>query len=363
MNNFKKYALPVLTLAVIAFFVYLFTQIVVYMAISIVLALLGAPLMKLMARIKINKKSVPNGITAFITLMAIYGVFFLLFYQFIPLFVKEVKFLMTLNFGDIFHDLLIQFPKLKEMVLGFGTEEFVRDSIINQGKGLMNYKEVSKFANGAASVAGSLAGGLLSVSFITFFLLKEETMVYSSILLITPSQYEAEVKDILRTTRVMLTKYFAGLFLDVFIVSIIVSAAMYFCGIKNAIFIGVFAGIMNVIPYVGPVITLVFAMLLGVTGCFEYNTVNEVGSVVTKIFFILLGVNLIDGILIQPYIFSNSVKAHPLEIFLVILMAATLGGIIGMIIAIPTYTLIRIVAKEFLTNLKFFKKITDSIPE
>ena len=120
---------------------------------------------------------------------------------------------------------------------------------------------------------------------------------------------------------------------------------------------------MNIIPYVGPLIALVFAMLLGVTGCFEYNMVSEIGTVVAKIFFILLGVNLIDGILIQPYIFSNSVKAHPLEIFLVILMAATLGGIAGMVIAIPTYTLLRIVAKEFLTNLKFFKKITDSIPE
>ena len=83
----------------------------------------------------------------------------------------------------------------------------------------------------------------------------------------------------------------------------------------------------------------------------------------TKIVIILIGTNLLDAMIIQPTIFSNTVKAHPLEIFLVVLMAAAIGGVIGMIVAIPTYTLLRIIAKEFLSHLKFFKKLTENIPE
>lgn len=97
---------------------------------------------------------------------------------------------------------------------------------------------------------------------------------------------------------------------------------------KNALFIGVFAGVMNIIPYIGPLISIVFAMFLGITGCFENNAIQELPNVMSKIAVVMLVVNLIDGLLIQPLIFAKSVKAHPLEIFLVILMAATLEGLL-----------------------------------
>ena len=110
-------------------------------------------------------------------------------------------------------------------------------------------------------------------------------------------------------------------------------------------------------------ITLIFALLFGISGCIEFNQYELISTTITKIVVILIGTNLIDAMIIQPTIFSNTVKAHPLEIFLVVLMAGSLGGVIGMIVAIPTYTLLRIIAKEFFSNLKFFKKITENIPE
>ena len=188
-------------------------------------------------------------------------------------------------------------------------------------------------------------------------------MIYRSLLLITPEKYESQMLDIMKTSKKMLTKYFIGLLIDVFIVVFLVGSGMYFLGIKNAFVIGVFAGIMNIIPYVGPLISLMFALTLGVAGCVESNQMYLLGDVMTKTSCVLLSVNLLDAIIFQPYIFSNSVRAHPLEIFLVILMASTLGGVIGMVLAIPTYTIIRIIAKEFLTNFKFFRKISEKIPD
>ena len=120
---------------------------------------------------------------------------------------------------------------------------------------------------------------------------------------------------------------------------------------------------MNIKKYSLPIITLFFAVFLGVSGCIEFNEYDAIASTITKIIMILIGTNLVDAMLIQPAIFSNTVKAHPLEIFLVILMAGSIGGILGMVVAIPTYTLLRIIAKEFLIHFKFFKKLTESIPE
>jgi predicted PurR-regulated permease PerM len=147
------------------------------------------------------------------------------------------------------------------------------------------------------------------------------------------------------------------------LVSFIVTLLMWMFGIKNALVIGCLAGVMNVIPYIGPIITLFFAAFLGISGCIEFNQYELITSTITKIVVILIGTNLVDAMLIQPAIFSNTVKAHPLEIFLVILMAGALGGVLGMVVAIPCYTLLRIIAKEFLDHFKFFKKLTENITE
>ena len=188
-------------------------------------------------------------------------------------------------------------------------------------------------------------------------------MVVRSLILITPSSYETEMLDIFRTSKKMLSKYFTGLFIDMILVCFIVTLLMWLFGIKNALVIGCLAGVMNVIPYIGPIITLFFAIFLGISGCIEFNQYELISLTILKICIILLGTNLVDALLIQPTIFSNTVKAHPLEIFLVILMAGAVGGVLGMVLAIPCYTLLRIIAKEFFSHLKFFKKITENISD
>jgi len=77
-----------------------------------------------------------------------------------------------------------------------------------------------------------------------------------------------------------------------------------------------------------------------------------------KVASVFLIIQLLDNILFQPIIFSNSVNAHPLEIFLVISIGGTLGGIPFMILAIPGYTVLRIVAKEFLSEFKIVQDLT-----
>lgn len=361
--KFKNYLIPILSILAIVGFVWVFTKVVIYLLIASILTLLCKPLVKLYSKIKFGKFHLPDTIVSLLTIITVIASVVFVSSLFLPVMVKEIKFLSTLNFADVFSDILSQFPRVKTLALNFGTEKELSNAITVQATEALNFKNISNVLNGFLSTAGGFVGGTLAVLFITFFLLKEDRMVFRSLLLVTPSNYEDEIKDILRTTQSLLSKYFVGLLVDVLIVSLVVTSCMYMLGIKNAVLIGVFTGLMNIIPYVGPLISFAFATTLGITGCIEYGQISEIGPVITKIFFVLLGMNMIDGFVIQPYIFSNSVKAHPLEIFLVILMAASVAGIWGMVVAIPTYTLLRIIAKEFLVNFKFFKKITDSIPE
>lgn len=362
-NQYRKYFITAGSVLSVILFIWLFTRVVIFVLISIILAFLAQPLVRLFSKIKFGNKELPGSIIALLSLVSIFGFFFLLIYLFVPVLVNEVKFLSMLNFNDVFSEILSQFPRIKNALLNFGTEKEISANLIGQFQKLLNVHNISSLLETILSLAGSFAGGFLAVSFITFFLLKDDKLVVRTALLLTPSIYEAEIKDILRNTKRMLTQYFVGLFADIFVVSTLVSLLMFFFGVKNALFIGIFTGLMNIIPYIGPVISLVFAITLGVTGCIEIHQIDQIREVITKIFFILLSVNILDGLLFQPFIYSNSVRAHPLEIFIVILMAATLAGVWGMVVAIPTYTLLRIIAKEFLVNYKFFRKMTDSIPD
>lgn len=268
-----------------------------------------------------------------------------------------------LNFYDVLHDILEQYPSLKYLFSQLGTEETIKVTINEQFNAIFNFGTVSSIVNNLISYMSDFLGGLFCVLFITFFLLKDEYAVRRTILLLTPLKIEKEMKEILVTSKKMLSKYFSGLIIDILIVGVLAGVSLWILGIKNALIIGFVAGLFNVVPYIGPIITLCFALFLGVSGCIELGQYDQISSVITKIFLALMSINILDAIFLQPYIFSNTVKAHPLEIFLVILMAGTLAGIGGMVVAIPVYTLIRIVAREFLTQFKFIKKITEKIKD
>jgi predicted PurR-regulated permease PerM len=361
--SLKKYIIPIITLLATVTFMYLFTNVVIYLIISLVLALLGMPIVSFLSKFKFGKFKLSDSAAALITL----GLFFLIIYligiTFLPPLIEQITFLSSSNFHDIIHNIFIYYPFLKESLSSFGTEQQIIDSVSEQVNHFLNFKNISSIFNDTISYTGTILGGLFSVLFITFFFLKDRKMVVRGLLLVTPSAYEREIVDIYRTSRKMLSKYFGSLFFDMLIVCITVTSLMWIFGVKNALVIGCLAGVMNVIPYIGSMVTMFFAIILGVSGCIEINQYEQISGTIIKIVLILFCTNLVDGMLIQPAIYSNSVKAHPLEIFLVILMAGAIGGVLGMVVAIPCYTLLRIIAKEFLDHFKFFKKLTENITE
>ena len=349
-------------LALVAFAV-LFFKIVIYIAISFVLFLVGYPLTYRLKTIKIGKRYMPDTLAALITILGIVSLVFGLFFLIIPPLVTEVKFLSTLNFYDVFHNILEQFHGVKALLLKIGSEEDLKQNLSLQLNEYLNTTNLSAIVNNTFEYFGTIFGGILCVLFITFFLLKDEMIVKNSLITIAPAGVEKEMRDVLRITKKMLSRYFVGLFIDMFIVGGSVFLFLTVFGIKSALIIAFCAGILNIIPYIGSAITMIIAIILGVSACISAGSYDQIGPTIYTIFFTLLTINLVDGFIIQPYIFSNSVKAHPLEIFIVTLMAGALGGIFGMVVALPVYTIIRIIAGEFLSHLKFFRKISENITD
>lgn len=208
---------------------------------------------------------------------------------------------------------------------------------------------------------GNILVAFLSIFFISFFFLREQGLFDNIIAGMVPTGYEEQTKEAVSITSELLIRYFVGILTQTTIITVFVSTALSILGVKNAILIGFFAGLMNIIPYLGPVLGTSFGLLITISSNLNEPFYAVLLPIIIKVLIVFAIIQLIDNIILQPNIFSKSVKAHPLEIFLLIMVAAKVGGILGMVLAIPLYTVFRVVGKVFLNEFKVIQNLTKNM--
>jgi predicted PurR-regulated permease PerM len=213
----------------------------------------------------------------------------------------------------------------------------------------------------ALGLTGDVFIAFFAITFITFFFLKDQGLFKNMIMTTVPSGYEERIGKVLSKSKKLLTRYFIGVIIEVAIVMTIVSVGLTIIGIENAILIGFIAGLFNVIPYVGPIIGAAVGITIGLTTNAEGLDITGLLSITGQMAIVYGAAQLLDNIVLQPLIYSQSVKAHPLEIFLVILMAGNVAGIAGMILAVPTYSIGRVFVGEFFNQFKVVKALTGEV--
>jgi predicted PurR-regulated permease PerM len=224
-----------------------------------------------------------------------------------------------------------------------------------------NLGAIPEFLNHLLSILGSFTIGLFSVTFISFFLLKDSHILENAILVFVNDKSEGRLKKSFEKIKNLLSRYFLGLLLQISILLVMYSIILLIFGIKNAIVIAFLCALLNLIPYIGPLIGAVLMMFLTMTSNME---ADFSAVILPKTIYVMIGFfigQLIDNFFSQPFIFSNSVKSHPLEIFIVILAGGTLMGTTGMIVAIPLYTALKVIFKTFMSENKIVKSLTQDL--
>jgi predicted PurR-regulated permease PerM len=309
---------------------------------------------------------IPKGLAAFSTLVTLWIIFVSFFRFVIPLLINQLDTLSQVDYEQVLNSAeepIIRFMELfsKNPVV-FENQSFM-DIVTESIADKIDFSQLSDLIGVVAGTIGELLIAFFSISFITFFFLKEETMFREVIILLVPTSYETKVAHILDSIANLLRRYFIGLIFEVFMVMVLVSLGLTIVGIdfSQAVVIGLFCGMFNVIPYLGPWMGAAVGLLIGAALNIDADFMSHTLPLLGFMVLVFASVQIIDNILFQPLIYSSSVKAHPLEIFLVIMAAGSLAGIVGMILAIPVYTILRVIAKEFFDNMKLVKKLTENL--
>jgi predicted PurR-regulated permease PerM len=353
-----------LAIAIVVLIVWYFSSVVIYVLIAVVLSLIGSPIVKWLNKRKIGKKNIPNGLSAFIALLMIVMVFagFILFL--VPLITSEVKSISQIDFQGVMNYYKDYLDQIEVFLRRFDIIEANSTILVSIESHLKEVISLSTFSygiNNLLSATGSLFIAIFSILFLTFFFLRDPKMFPGFIRGITPEKHKKEIKHVMEKTQYFLARYFLGLLGELISMMTIITLGLHILGVENALTIGFIAGLMNIIPYLGPIIGTIFGIIIAVVTVLSQGLYDQVLLVALEVVAVILGANLLDNMVLQPLIYSSSVKAHPVEIFLVIIMAGSIAGIPGMILAIPSYTVIRVIAKEFLSKFRIVQDWTKNI--
>ena len=360
-NQIVRFVIGALGLLFLAWFFWQVKQVVIYFGVSVVLALMGRPLMRLMARIKIKDKHLPPWLCA-LTVLVTYIFMLSIFFQFlIPILAQQVDIIINLDVEKLLDEFHGPISRLESWFSGLNISSIDKETIQAQIAEYADFSRVADMLDGVVSGLGSLFIGVMSILFITFFLLKDRSIVNNIVDSLTPNRYLESIHNILHETKELLTRYFVGVAIQVSIIATIVSVGLTILGVPNALLIGVMAGLINIIPYLGPIIGGTFGLILSLLSHVHLQLDGDIGILAIKVVAVFSVAQLTDNFVLQPLIFSKSVKAHPLEIFVVIMSAGMLAGVVGMILAVPTYTFLRIVAKEFFQGYKVVQGLTKDL--
>lgn len=344
-----------------------FGSVVVYVLLAGVVSLIAKPLKMMLAKIRINGHRAPDWFLAILSILLILVIFCGIIAGLAPM-VKEVISDVASVTGDTslgaissnLAELNAYLVKTFDLDPGFRIEV----AILHQVKSLIN---VNIFGNVIGSVASALASfgiGLFSVVFIAFFFIRDEKLFSRIICALAPDRHEDEVAQSLSDVEHLLSRYFIGLIVEMSCVGLIDFLGLWAIArleLGTAIGIGFMAGLLNIIPYVGPLLGGVLGTIIAMT--IRYCGAGACGldigfwgflAILVAVFVLA---QLVDNFILQPVIYSTSIQASPLEIFIVMLLAGTMGGILGMLTAIPAYTVVRVVAGRFFPQVKFIRRL------
>jgi len=292
-----------------------------------------------------------------------FGIFsmtiFLFTLLFVPLLSEQIGVISSLDYLTVSEKLGAPVYKLElfliEHDLTNREQGFIINQLREQSQVLLDQINLGNVINSIISFTGSFFIGTMAILFISFFLLYEMGPIRKKFISLIPNKYFEVTIAALNKIERLLSNYLLGLFIQMISIFTLASIGLSVVGVKYAITIAMFAALANLIPYLGPVFGATFAIIVGLTVTPNLVTMQDQLVFISKVLSVFAIVQITDNILLQPLIFSKSVKAHPLEIFVIIFAGATLAGIAGMILAIPVYTVVRVYIIELYKGYNQYK--------
>lgn len=371
VDKLAKYILLAAGIAIIGAICWYFRSVIVYVLIAVVVSLIAKPVMGLMQKIRIKGKKAPDWFLAALSLLLVMLTLICVITMIIPIVSGILKGISLTSIENAAGQIAVPLANLNEFLRSafprLGSDFRIELALIQELQKIFDVSMISSVIGSATSFITSFGVGLFSVVFIGFFFIKDDGLFTKIVCALLPDKHEETAEKAISDIGYLLSRYFIGVLIEVTGVALVNFLGLFFIarlGFNASIGIAVLTGITNIIPYVGPLVGGALGTILGLV--IRYSSAVPIGLDVSFWVFtvILIAIfcftQLIDNMLYQPVIYSTSIKSKPLEIFIVLLIVGHIGGAMAMIVAIPCYTVIRVIAFRFFGHIKAIKRLIPS---
>ena len=370
-DKLAKYMIAAAGLGLVGVLCWYFRSVLAYILIAVVVSLIGKPLMGLLQKITIKGRKAPDWLLAALTLLLVMGGLLALMSLIVPLISSIVKDISMTNIESAARSIAVPLSDfnvfLRESFPKLGSGFRIEVAIGQEVQKLFNVAAFSSIIGSAASLITDFGIGVFSVVFIGFFFIKDDGLFTDIVCALVPDKLEKTTEKAIADIGYLLSRYFIGVIIEVLGVALINFLGLWLIaslGLNAALGIAFMTGIFNVIPYVGPLLGGVLGTILGLI--LKYSSAVPVGldigfwGFTAVLIAIFCFTQLVDNFLYQPVIYSTSIKSKPLEIFIVLLIVGHMGGPLAMIVAIPIYTVFRVIAFRFFGHVKAIRRLIPS---
>ncbi|WP_026906296.1 AI-2E family transporter [Paucisalibacillus globulus] len=284
---------------------------------------------------KIHQYNIPRSIAILLIYLLFFGVMGYLIYRVYPAIVSQLR-----DLDDYLPQLVAMYQDTIYQV--YESTSFLPETVHDKIDETINSMEHS-----IDNLIGKLIGGvtkiidfiviLTVIPVLVFYFLKDYKKINHYIKCIIPHKYRDTTSGLVHAIDEGLGGYIRGQLLVCLFVALTSYLIYQFLGLNYALLLAIFMGLMNFIPYFGPIIGAIPAVLIALTIS---------GKMVLFVFIGVFAIQLIEGNLLSPYIVGKSIKIHPVAIIFVLLLGGKLGGVLGMVLAVPTFTILRVVIKH-----------------
>ncbi len=367
-DKLAKVILATAGIALVAALCWYFKSVLTYILVAVVVSLVAKPLVGLMQKVRIKGRQAPSWFLAALSLILVIGIILSVILVLIPIITNIVKDISLANIESAAKGVAVPLAELNEFlrntIPSLGNDFRIEVAVIQELQKMFNPAIFSSVIGSAATFLTNFGIGLFSVVFIGFFFIKDDGLFTNIVCALVPDKHEKTTEKAISDIGYLLSRYFIGVIIEILGVALINFIGLMFVArlsFNASIGIAFMTGIFNVIPYVGPLLGGALGTVLGLV--FKYTSASPIGLDVNFWIFtiILIAIfcvaQLFDNFLYQPVIYSTSIKAKPLEIFIVLLIVGHIGGPLGMIIAIPCYTVVRVIAFRFFGHIKAIKRL------
>ena len=353
-NGILRALAIILGIALLLYFLYLIQSVIVYVIIAAVISLIARPIIRFLHQ----KLKFPNTLSVVTTMVILVGFLIGIIRMFIPLVIEQGESLSLLQTDKLLQNLQDVINQVNDY---FTSKNINLLSELKNVDFLSGFQAIPNLLNSVVGALGSLSIGLFSVLFISFFFMKDSKLLMNAALTIIPNKSENKFSKSTDIINNLLSRYFIGLVAQITILFVLYTITLLIFGIKNAVVIAFLCALLNLIPYIGPMIGAIIMFLLSMSSNLgqDFQT-----TILPTTIYVMIGyfiAQLVDNFFSQPIIFSKTTKSHPLEIFLIIIIGGLLFGVVGMITAVPMYTALKVILKEFLSDNKIVKSLTKDI--